>query len=237
MKTRISALSVLALIVALTPAAAPLAATPLGTGFTYQGQLKENGAPMDGTAHLRFSLWDAAGAGSPPVGGIQIGASHLLANVVVANGLFTVPLNSGGQFGANAFNGEARWIQIEVCADAGCGAFTTLAPRQALTAAPYALQTRGLIVDAENSLGVGAAPPGGVQLFLQGTTALDSAAIKSDRGPNYSHVHFGPSGDWYIRSAAAAGKVILQDSGGHVGIGTTAPAAANDEELDLPSTP
>lgn len=209
-------------LVAVTPS---LGQTPLGTAFTYQGQLKENGAPIDGTAHLRFSLWDAAGNGSPPVGGSQLGASQLLANVAVSNGLFTVPLNAGGQFGANAFNGEARWLQVEVCADAGCGTLTILAPRQLLTAAPFAQHTRGLLVDAENSLGVGAPPPGGVRLFLQGTAALDSAAIKSDRGPNYSHIHFGPSGDWYIRSAAANGKVILQDSGGNVGIGTTTPAA------------
>ena len=102
-------------LIALVAVAPTLGQTPLGTAFTYQGQLKENGAPMDGTAHLRFSLWDAPGNGSPPVGGGQIGASHLLANVPVANGLFTVLLNAGGQFGANAFNGEARWLQVEVC--------------------------------------------------------------------------------------------------------------------------
>ena len=43
-------------------------------------------------------------------------------------------------------------------------------------------------------------------------------------GPNLSHLHFGTTGDWYIRSAANAGKVILQDSGGNVGIGTSTPA-------------
>ncbi len=144
--------------------------------------------------------------------------------MTIKNGLFEVELNSGGQFGSNAFQGDARWLQLDVrCPAGGAGNYTLLRPRQPLTAAPFAQHTRGLLVDAENSLGVGAAPPGGVRLFLQGTTALDSAAIKSDRGPNYSHVHFGPSGDWYIRSAAAAGKVILQDSGGNVGIGTTNP--------------
>lgn len=40
-------------------------------------------------------------------------------------------------------------------------------------------------------------------------------------GPNTSHVHWGNTGDWYIRSAASSGKVILQDNGGEVGIGTT----------------
>jgi hypothetical protein len=42
-------------------------------------------------------------------------------------------------------------------------------------------------------------------------------------GLNRSHIHFGTTGDWFIRSAAAAGKVVLQDTGGNVGIGTASP--------------
>jgi hypothetical protein len=41
------------------------------------------------------------------------------------------------------------------------------------------------------------------------------------KGSNQSHVHWGPTGDWYIRSAAATGKVVLQDTGGSVSIGTS----------------
>jgi hypothetical protein len=46
-------------------------------------------------------------------------------------------------------------------------------------------------------------------------------------GPNISHALYGTTGDWYIRSAAVNGKVILQDNlgGGTVGIGTFAPEA------------
>ncbi len=43
-------------------------------------------------------------------------------------------------------------------------------------------------------------------------------------GPNSSNIHFGTTGDWYVRSANAAGKVVLQDTGGNVGIGTNAPS-------------
>jgi len=46
----------------------------------------------------------------------------------VANGLFTAPLD----FGAGAFDGDARWLQIGVEGN-------TLTPRQKLTATPYAL--------------------------------------------------------------------------------------------------
>ncbi|MGV0025312.1 tail fiber domain-containing protein [Phormidesmis priestleyi] len=37
-------------------------------------------------------------------------------------------------------------------------------------------------------------------------------------GPHRSHIHWGITGDWYIRSAASTGKVILQDNGGEVSI-------------------
>lgn len=54
-------------------------------------------------------------------------------------------------------------------------------------------------------------------------TAQFSALAK---GPWVSDVHFGSTGDWYIRSAAVKGKVILQDNGGNVGIGTQNPGAS-----------
>jgi hypothetical protein len=41
-----------------------------------------------------------------------------------------------------SFSGEARWLQIAVRCPAGSGTYTTLAPRQALTATPYALSLR-----------------------------------------------------------------------------------------------
>lgn len=53
------------------------------------------------------------------------------------------------------------------------------------------------------------------------TAILEAPAI----GPNASHIHYGTTGDWYIRSANAGGKVILQDSGGAVGIGTPNPSS------------
>jgi hypothetical protein len=57
----------------------------------------------------------------------------------VTAGRFTAALNDGGEFGGNAFNGNARWLQVAVRAPAGGGGFTTLAPRQPMNATPYAL--------------------------------------------------------------------------------------------------
>jgi hypothetical protein len=104
-----------------------LAAT--GTTFTYQGQLKNNNALFNGTCDFQFSLHDAVTSGN------QIGGIQTKNNVAVSNGLFTVNLD----FGNAAFNGEGRWLDIQVRCPAGSGSYTALSPRQPLTATPYAL--------------------------------------------------------------------------------------------------
>ena len=99
----------------------------LGTAFTYQGQLKKDGNPVSGTCDFQFTLYDDAS------GGTALG-TQTKTGVSVTNGLFTVQLD----FGANAFQGNARWLQIAVkCA--GDTDYITLSLRQALTAAPYSL--------------------------------------------------------------------------------------------------
>jgi hypothetical protein len=102
---------------------------PLDTTFTYQGQLKQSGAPFTGTADLECKLFDAFD------GGIQIGSTVAVNNLAVTDGLFTAPLN----FGPGVFNGDSRFLQIAVRSPAGAGNFTPLNPRQPLTAVPYAL--------------------------------------------------------------------------------------------------
>ena len=110
------------------------AQVPVGTDFTYQGQIGSAGAPLDGTADFRFRLFDAIS------GGNQIGATVSRDAVTVADGLFTLRLD----FGADAFDGDARWLQVAVRSPSGTGTFTTLTPRQTLTAAPYALKVPGI---------------------------------------------------------------------------------------------
>ena len=101
----------------------------LSTAFTYQGQLKQNGDPVDDTCDLRFILYDAQISGS------QVGAIQEKTGVDVTNGLFTIP---DLDFGEGVFTGEARWLEIAVRCPTGSGDYTTLSPRQALTAVPYA---------------------------------------------------------------------------------------------------
>jgi hypothetical protein len=110
-------------------------ASALSGGFTYQGRLQQSGAPANGTCDLRFSLYDQAASGT------QIGASDLQVGVAVQNGLFTVLVDEPGYFGSAAFDGSDRWLQVDVRCPSGTGSFTTLGPRQQLTATPYAFYT------------------------------------------------------------------------------------------------
>ncbi|MBX3378184.1 MAG: hypothetical protein KF678_14410 [Phycisphaeraceae bacterium] len=92
---------------------------PTDPSFTYQGVLKQLGSAYNGSADIRFTLWDSAAGGS------QIGSTLTVANATLVNGLFTVDLD----FGPGTFNGQGRWLQIAVRTPAGAGSFTTLTPR------------------------------------------------------------------------------------------------------------
>ena len=102
---------------------------PLGTAFTYQGQLTEDGGPADGAYDFRFILYNAE------TGGSQVGSTLNVPDLAVNRGLFTATLD----FGLGAFDGQARWLEVAVRRGASSGVFTVLSPRQALTATPYAV--------------------------------------------------------------------------------------------------
>src|ERR1043166_4580851 len=100
-----------------------------GTAFTYQGSLNAGGTAANGVYDLRFAIYDNS------VGNNLIAGPATNTAVAVSNGLFTVILD----FGSGVFTGPARWVEIGVAAT-GTGVFTTLAPRQQITATPFAIQ-------------------------------------------------------------------------------------------------
>lgn len=117
----------LVMLVALLGLSAAPQAVPLGTAFTYQGQLKEGSQPANGEFDFAFSLHDQA------MGGAVLAGPLTLEDVLVENGIFSVSVD----FGAN-FNGDARWLEIHVRDGASVGSFDLLSPRQELTATPHA---------------------------------------------------------------------------------------------------
>jgi hypothetical protein len=118
-------------VVLLASASLQLSAWAQGTTFTYQGRLNDGANPANGTYDLTFTLFSvSSGSGA----GALVGGPLTNSPVNVSNGLFTVTLD----FGANAFTGPARWLEIGVRTNGG-GGFNPLTPRQPATPAPYAI--------------------------------------------------------------------------------------------------
>lgn len=104
-----------------------------GTAFTYQGSLVKSGNGVDDTCDFNFALYDDLSGGS------QVGSTVAKNGVSVSNGIFTVDLD----FGSSAFNGDARYLDIQVQCTSDASA-QQLSPRTALNPAPYALTALGL---------------------------------------------------------------------------------------------
>jgi hypothetical protein len=204
--------------------ASPLIAQP----FTYQGFLKQNGQPVNGTVSMVFRLYDA------PTGGNQIGGSIPHA-VSVQNGLFTVALDFG-----NVWTGGDRYLEISVGS-------TTLAPRVKITPAPYAAfaasagfaqrpwQSAGSnIFYNDGNVGIGTSSPA-VRLSLGGGDANTKLAIWQGNtasqvmglgvGPAQFRLHLNNSSDRFSFLNAPNGSEVMTILGtGNVGIGTSSPS-------------
>jgi hypothetical protein len=118
-------------------------AAPVGSSFTYQGRLIENGADASGQYDLRFRLFDDATAGS------QAGLTVTVAPLSVTNGMFIAQLD----FGSGIFDGTAYWLEIGVRTNGSMSAYEDLSPRQAITATPYALHALSAATVAANAIG------------------------------------------------------------------------------------
>jgi hypothetical protein len=201
MNTRIlQSLIALALIASVHQAAAQ------STAFTYQGRLTSGTIAANGSYDLTFSLFSvSSGAG-------QVGSTYPAPATPVSNGLFTVTLD----FGAN-FPGANRWLEIGVRTNGG-GAYTTLSPRQAITATPYA---------------VFATTSGTASNLVNGSVVKSLNGLRDDvtlaAGTNMTIT---PNGNTLTLAAVGAGGSgiwsVLNNNAyynaGNVGIGTTTPS-------------
>ncbi len=209
----------------IVAAAATLSAdaqTPVGTSYTYQGQLTRLGGPVNNSADFRVTLWDAESAGT------QVGDVEGLRfdDVLVVDGIFTLTLDMG----ATAFTTDARWLEVSVRVPhdpSDSRPFVTLDPRQRITASPFALQTRGIFVnDAGDRVGIGTTEPNaaltvgdGVNVadvtIANGGLCIDSDGGCTSAGPGSLRV--GPGG---IHGTDSSGsEVRLAPVGGEVVIG------------------
>ena len=97
--------------------------------FTFQGKLTDQNAPANGVYDLSFKLYDSAS--------LQVGSTVARDDVQVSNGVFTVTLD----FGASAFDGSPRLIEISVRPGSSTGTYTALTPKQSISSTPYAVKS------------------------------------------------------------------------------------------------
>jgi hypothetical protein len=209
--------------------------------FTYQGFLRQGGAPLNNPSQsMRFRIYDAL------TGGAMLWDSGAL-TVNVANGLFTVQLNPP----ASIWTGADRFLEIQVGA-------TTLSPRVRIGSTPYANTATLLNIfqsgtmnpdrmvithspafsnwglqyrDTDDSFHFLAGGTTVLRVGLGGPTALQIPAgaaagrvLTSDASGNASWQALPPSATVW----AVSGTSIYNTNTGNVGIGTNAPAARLD---------
>ena len=79
-------------------------AEPLGTGFTYQGELNFQDAPANGAFDFEFNLFEVG------IDGAALTAPYRLEDVNVQDGVFSVELD----FGTDPYTGEQLWLDIAI---------------------------------------------------------------------------------------------------------------------------
>jgi len=210
---------------------------PLGSAINYQGRLNDGENPADGMYSFRFRLLSDA-AGAKPVG-----QTVELPNQTIADGLLSATLD----FGAGAFNRDARWLEISVKpgGPGASGEYTRLTPQPLLPAG--ASQFASVAGDVLNSVITGpklaplaittahisdaaiTAPKiaGGQvvrALNVKGATLRDNITLAEGQNISFAQngntvtiASSGGGGPWASRNGNA------YFNGGNIGIGTSAP--------------
>jgi len=209
--------------------------------FTYQGYLRQGGAPLNNPSQsMQFRIYDAL------TGGTALWDSGAL-TVNVSNGLFTVQLTPP----ITVWTGADRFLEIQVGA-------TTLTPRVRIGSTPYA-NTATLLNMFQSGISnpdrmVITHSPAFSNWGLQYRDLDDSFHFLSN-GTTVLRVGLGAPQGLQIPAGAAAGRVLTSDAsgnaswqtlpagasvwavsganiyntnGGNVGIGTTTPTAKLD---------
>ena len=160
--------------------------------FTYQGSLESGGAPASGPHDFEFRLLGALS------GGLQIGATQSASGVAVVDGVFSVSMD----FGPNAFPGADRFLEIRTRPSGVGASFSTLSPRQRVTASPYAIRS---LADRWIDQGNGSLVNDTARvssLYLNRTTPVTGADYLTVRTPTGD----GQFGGMYVETASASGQ-------------------------------
>ncbi len=183
----------------------------VGSGFSYQGELLDNGSPANTLYDIKFIAYDAL------VDGNSVGMAVEFLNVEVINGLFNI---ENVDFGDIAYEGKEVFIEVSVRKSIDAGTYSALDPRQRIGATPYSVQsefskqadtattaTTSTSANVADTLAAGTAGSGDILQF--GATGWGPVPL--------SNLNQSP---WTL-----ANNNNITYSDGNVGIGTNNPAA------------
>ncbi len=201
-------------------------AAPIGSGFTYQGQLTDGGVPANGQYNIQIALM------LTETGGPVALAIREFQTVQVTNGLFTIP---DVDFGSAFFDGTQYWLQILVKLSSDPGFHQALLPRQKLSAVPYAVQADFLAANGASTNDL---------LQFDGTDWVASATALSPwtkvgtkvsytggrvgigtSNPNATlHISSSPTDDPFRAQIGSATKFVVKNNGGmSIGVNANPP--------------
>ena len=196
----------LSALLVLVCAGATLAQT---TSFTYQGRLPDGATPANGVYEIQFTLWDAIAAGTQEPQPEPIVITRT--NVQVSAGAFTV---QSLDFGANAFPGGNRYLEIRVRRKS-LEPFTTLSPRQEIGATPYAIRAMSA---AQADVALDSNKLGGIDASQYATTtSVGNTFIRNSTTPQ-AGATLNIDGNGTIGGTFQAGAVRAQTARGLYGL-------------------
>lgn len=167
-------------------------ASAQSTAFTYQGHLMDGGASANGNYDIQFTLKNALTAGA------TVGAAQTISPVNAVNGIFTVTLD----FGFTPFDGSDRWVELGVRPFGSAVEHTVLAPRQRLTATPYAIKALSAVSLIDNGAGL----TGVAANMVGGVSAADVA-----KGANLANA---------ATVANTPSTIVKRDANGNISVGS-----------------
>ncbi len=122
-----------------------VSSAPVGSAFSYQGELIDNGVPANGLYDFFISAKEDATNPSPNLANLQFN------DIQITNGLFTIPLVD---LGDSSFTGDDLWLSVGIRqAESVIGAtsFTFMDTWQRVNAVPYAVQAEFLAANGANN--------------------------------------------------------------------------------------
>lgn len=178
----------MAIFVTLSLALTAASAFSQTTAFNFQGRLNDGTSPANGRYDLQFKLFDAI------TGGSQVGPTVDKSNTMLVNGVFSTALD----FGAAAFNGADRFVEISVRPNGSPNTYVVLGARQQILSVPFSVR-------AANATQAGFA-----STAANATTAQDSISLGGVTASSYARLNFGNQGDVVGANVGSNGYLSVQ---------------------------